>query len=141
MPPPGRSNTDGITHPGMSQMKIFARSFVRWPGIDQDIEDTVKTCIPCQWLNTYSTITSTSSNLGIASSPLGSSTPRLCRTAIRHIFLNLVDAYSKWMEVKVVKTATSTTTNEHLRKIISTHRLSEMLVVDNAYSFTSHILY
>ena len=53
VPPPGRSNTDGITHPGMSRMKILARSFVRWPGIDQDIEDTVKTCILCQRLNTY----------------------------------------------------------------------------------------
>ena len=54
-----------------------------------------------------------------------------------HMFLILVDAHSKWMEVKAVKTATSTTTIEHLRNIFATHGLPEMLVTDNASYFTS----
>ena len=45
-----------------------------------------------------------------------------------HMFLILVDAHSKWMEVKLVKTATSTITIEHLRNIFATHGLPEMLV-------------
>ena len=51
VPPPGRSKLMEQLHdchPGISRMKNLARSFVWWPGIDQDIEDTVKTCIPCQ---------------------------------------------------------------------------------------------
>ena len=54
-----------------------------------------------------------------------------------HMSLILVDAHSKWMEVKAVKTATSTTTIEHLRNIFATHGLPEMLVTDNASYFTS----
>ena len=29
-------------------MKNLARSYVWWPSIDHNIEDTVKTCVPCQ---------------------------------------------------------------------------------------------
>ena len=36
------------------------------------------------------------------------------------MFLILVDAHSKYMEVKLVKTATSTTTIEHFRKFFNT---------------------
>ena len=34
-------------HPGMCRMKALARSFVWWPGIDQDIEDRVRFCKDC----------------------------------------------------------------------------------------------
>ena len=33
--------------PGMCRMKILARSFVRWPVIDQDIKDGVRVCEDC----------------------------------------------------------------------------------------------
>lgn len=139
MPPPGRYKLIEQLHdchPGMSRMKNLARSFVWWPGIDQDIEDTVKACVPfqqaCQlpppaplqpwewparpWAPLH---------LDFAAPLLG------------HMFLILVDAHSKWMEVKLVKTATSTITIEHLRNIFATHGLPEMLVTDNASYFTS----
>ena len=53
------------------------------------------------------------------------------------MFLILVDADSKWMEVKVMKTATSSIAIEHLRNIFVRHGLPEMLVTDNASYFTS----
>ena len=54
-----------------------------------------------------------------------------------HIFLVLVDAHSKWMDVRLVKKATSTTTISHLRAIFATHGLPELLVSDNGSVFTS----
>ncbi|XP_065084064.1 uncharacterized protein K02A2.6-like [Ochlerotatus camptorhynchus] len=34
-------------HPGMVRMKSIARSFVYWPGVDNDIENFVRQCTPC----------------------------------------------------------------------------------------------
>ncbi len=34
-------------HPGVSRMKNLARSFVWWPGIDNDLEERVKLCESC----------------------------------------------------------------------------------------------
>ena len=35
-------------HPGVVKMKSLARSYVWWPGIDDQIEKMVRACIPCQ---------------------------------------------------------------------------------------------
>ena len=35
-------------HPGATRMKQLARTLVWWPSIDQDIENTVKSCAECQ---------------------------------------------------------------------------------------------
>ena len=107
-----------------------------WPGIDQNIEETVKTCAPCQWawdlpptapLQPWEWPARPWAHL-----PLDYAGPLLGQ-----MFLILVDAHSKWMEVKVVKTATSSITIKHLRNIFATHGLPEMLVTDNASYFTS----
>ena len=120
-------------HPGMSHMKNLARSFVWWPGIDQDIEYTVKACVSCQRARHLPSPASLQ--------PLEwPARPWACLLdyagpLLGHMFLILVDAHSKWMGVKLVKTATSTITIEHLTNIFSTHGLPEMLVTDNASYF------
>ena len=53
------------------------------------------------------------------------------------MFLVLIDAYSKWLDVKVVNSATSSATIEHLRSIFSVHGLPETIVTDNGTVFTS----
>ena len=53
------------------------------------------------------------------------------------MFLVLIDAHSKWMEVEPVESATTKTTVEKLRKIFSTHGIPEKLVSDNGSVFTS----
>lgn len=35
-------------HPGMTRMKMLARSYVWWPSLDKDIEYTVRNCHICQ---------------------------------------------------------------------------------------------
>ena len=52
-------------------------------------------------------------------------------------FLLAVDAHSKWIEVAIVPSATSTTTIEKSRAIFATHGLPETIVSDNETVFTS----
>ena len=53
------------------------------------------------------------------------------------MFFIVVDAHSKWMEVKPTNTATTAATIHHLRSIFATHGLPEMIVTDNTSIFTS----
>ncbi|XP_056097641.1 uncharacterized protein K02A2.6-like [Rhinichthys klamathensis goyatoka] len=53
------------------------------------------------------------------------------------MFLILVDAYSKWLEVYPLHKSTSTVTIQCLRQSFSQHGIPEMVVSDNGSSFTS----
>ena len=54
-----------------------------------------------------------------------------------HMFLILIDAHSKWMEVHMTKSSTLLMTIEKMRSTFATLGLPEQLVADNGPSFTS----
>ncbi len=117
-------------------MKAKARSYVWWPQIDEEIEQMVKTCSGCQLIRHAET--------PVPYSTLESPNITWRRVHIDYagpfrgkMFLLLVDAYSKWLEVAIVTNATSTTAIEKLRAIFATHGLPETLVSDNGSVFTS----
>ena len=114
-------------HPGMARMKSLAQSIVWWPGIDTDITSMIQGCRQCQEkqksppkspLQPWSWPEQPWSRLHVDHAG-----PFLGKT-----FLLVVDARSKWLEVMVVYTFDT---------IFSTHGLPEILVSDNATSFTS----
>jgi len=53
------------------------------------------------------------------------------------MFLIVVNAHSKWMEIEVVNTVTSQATVEHLRPIFARFGLPKVIVTDNGTCFTS----
>jgi len=53
------------------------------------------------------------------------------------MFLVVVDAHSKWIEVSIVNSATSAVTIQKLRSMFVTHGLPRMVVSDNGSVFTS----
>ena len=53
------------------------------------------------------------------------------------MYLVVVDAYTKWLEVKIMSSTTSTKTIEALREIFATHGLPAQLVSDNGPQFSS----
>lgn len=139
MPTAGRSRIlDDLheTHQGASRMKARARMVVWWPQLDKTIEQIVSNCLTCQ-----------------ASRPLPPPAPlhpwsipqkpwsRLhmdyAGPLYDHMFLVIVDAFSKWLEVIPVKTATSSVTIDKLRGICAVHGLPDTIVTDNAAVFTS----
>ena len=54
---------------------------------------------------------------------------------MNHMFLVLVDAHSKWLDVQVMQSITTAKTIDKL--IFSTHGLPQKIVTDNGPSFTS----
>ena len=53
------------------------------------------------------------------------------------MFLVVVDAHSKWIEVSIVNSATSVSTIQKLRSIFATHGLPKVVVSDNGSVFSS----
>ena len=139
VPPQGRDKVKQELHeghPGATRMKAFARSFVWWPQIDQDLEELVKRCDDCQRFRNQPPVVPLQPWewpekpwIRVHADYAG---PFLGRQ-----FLILVDAHSKWMEVKVVNNATSAVTIDQMRSIFATHGIPEMLVTDNGTVFTS----
>ena len=117
-------------------MKSLARSYVWWPGMDAAIKEEVKGCTLCQ-----------DQQKAPAKAPLRPwEWPERAWSWVHtdyagpfcgHMFLIMVNAYSKWMEVHVMKTATSHSTIEKMRTAFATHGFPEMLVTDNGSVFTS----
>lgn len=55
-----------------------------------------------------------------------------------NIFLVLIDAYSKWLEIRITKNVTALATIGELRDIFTTHGLPSMLVSDNGSQLISY---
>ena len=139
IPPPGREkllNELHQGHPGISRMKSLARSFIWWPNIDKDLEAHVKDCTPCQQTR----------NLPATAPIQPWEFPKRPWSRIHidyagpfqgHMFLVVVDAYSKWLDVRLVKNATSAATISVLRSLFATHGIPELIISDNGSAFTS----
>ena len=125
------------SHPGITRIKALARSYVWWPNMDDCLEQKVRTCELCQ-LNRPPDHPVTVHPWEFPKKPWVRLHIDYAGPVMGKMFLVLIDAHSKWLEVKVVSSATSSVTMQHLRSIFSTHGLPEILVSDNGSCFTSH---
>jgi hypothetical protein len=126
------------SHIGIVRMKSVARNSVWWPGIDETIEETAKSCEACakvkdspptapvhQWLwpsKPWSRI-----HLDFAGPFLGK------------MFLIIIDARTKWPEVAVMNVGSTTASAviQSLKKTFSRHGLPDQIVSDNGPQFVS----
>ena len=123
-------------HPGVSRMKALSRSLVWWPGLDSDIEKIVKACAPCQQsqpspavapLHPWQWPTRPWSRLHIDyAGPMDGK-----------MFLVVIDAHSKWIEVFPTSHATALTTVQHLRQLFAQFGIPDSIVSDNGTQFTA----
>ena len=123
-------------HLGMVKMKQLARKYLWWPGLDKEIEETVKLCHSCQ----------EASKAPPAPNPASWSWPggpwkRLhldfAGPYLSKIYLVMVDAYSKFVEVVPMAQATTTNAIAALRRVFSYFGLPKHIVTDNGSQFTS----
>ena len=139
VPPPGQEcvlvELHG-GHPGTSRMKSLARSLVWWPGLDKDIEQVVQSCHECQQerpspppapLHPWSWPTRPWTQLHIDfAGPMEGK-----------MFLVVIDAHSKWIEVIPMTTATAELTIQHLRQLFARFGIPESIVSDNGPQFAA----
>ena len=123
-------------HPGIVRMKSLARAYLWWPGMDRDIEFCVKDCADCQSSRKMPPV--------VPLHPWARPDRPWSRVHIDYagpfegkMFLLLIDAHSKWLEVHAMNSATSAVTIELMRKTFSSLGLPETIVSDNAAIFTS----
>ncbi|RXN22450.1 Transposon Ty3-I Gag-Pol poly [Labeo rohita] len=123
-------------HPGIVHMKGLARSYVWWPGMDGEIEETVKACRTCQMSRHAPTKAKVH--------PWEWTTKRWSRLHIDFagpfqgkVFLIVVDAHSKWLEVSLMSSMSSSAVINTLRLLFATHGLPDVIVSDNGTAFTS----
>ena len=123
-------------HLGLVKMKSLSRGYVWWPGLDQDLEALTKSCVGC-----------------IQSKRLPPEAPihpweypkrPWSRVHVDfagpfqgHMFLVMVDAYSKWPVVKVMGKTTTTQTIEVFRSVFADYGICEIVVSDNGPQFVS----
>lgn len=139
IPPQGRETILQelhLCHPGIVRMKALARSYIWWPGIDDEVEATVRNCGTCQ---EHSKLP--------PSAPLhpwewpGKAWYRLhidfAGPMEGKMILVIVDAHSKYIDAHIMSSATSAATIVRLRQTFATHGLPSSIVSDNGTAFTS----
>ena len=124
-------------HPGIVSMKQRLRSKVWWPGIDREAERFCKTCHGCQL------VSSPSNPEPIKSTPLPSgpwqdlAIDLLGPLPSGDSVLVVVDYFSRYYEVEIMRSTTSEKIIECLEKIFTTHGLPLSLRSDNGPQFSS----
>ena len=122
-------------HPGIVGMKAKARAQVWWPGIDSQVEETVKSCLPCQ--------ESRQKAVPVPERPWHYPDAPWERVHMDHaeyegkLILVLVDAHSKWIDAHVTSSTGAQATIECLRRSFADHGVPRVLVSDNAKGFCS----
>ncbi|KAK3089020.1 hypothetical protein FSP39_000173 [Pinctada imbricata] len=123
-------------HPGISRMKSLARSYVWWPNMDKELEGCVLNCDHCQQVRDKPP-EAPMHPWEWPSRPWSRLHVDFAGPFMNKMFMIVVDAHSKWMEVCVMKTITSENTIAKLQQIFSTHGIPDTIVSDNGPSFTS----
>ncbi|EGT46879.1 hypothetical protein CAEBREN_12555 [Caenorhabditis brenneri] len=124
-------------HPGIVRMKQLARSYVYWPGLDNDIEKLVKGCDSCARAS-KDPIKNTLFSWPMAKSPWERVHADFAGGPIEgKYYLLIIDVYSKWPEIHAMSSITSTATLKIMRRIFAQFGNPAVLVTDNGSQFTS----
>ena len=139
VPPPGRQTVlqelhEG--HPGIVRMKSLSRMYVWWPGINADIEKSVRLCHGCQEAQSVPPV-----------APLNPWKWPTRPWARIHLdfagpfegknILIAIDAHSKWVEAVCTPSTSSSAIIEELRTLFAKFGLPESVVTDNGTGFIS----
>lgn len=115
---------------------MIAKSFVKWPNVDRDLDSIVNSCTICYNFKSTPQLRklkpwSDSPNI---SHKLHIDIDYLSKINNYHFFI-LIDAKSKWIQCFLVKNITTEITNNNLIEIFTPFCLCVKIVSDNATQF------
>lgn len=122
-------------HPGINQMKRLARNHFWWPLMDAAIESCVRSCDRCQ-ASRASQPEAPPQPWVFPKRPWSRVHVDFAELEGRQLLI-VVCAYSKWCDVFVCNSASSTNAIEKLRESFSSKGLPTVLVTDRGPAFTS----
>ena len=139
VPPPGRKQLllelhQG--HPGISRMKSLARMYLWWPGMDSEIEKLVKKCSKCQE-NQRDVPSVPLKPWSLPSRPWNRLHIDYVGPFMNSMFLLIIDAHSKWVEIFKTSSTTSAATIQLLRSTFFRFGIPQTIVSDDGSCFTS----
>ena len=117
-------------------MKALARMYVWWPGINSDVEKTVRLCRECQEVQS-SPPPAPLNPWKWPSRPWARLHLDFAGPFQGKIILVLIDAHSKWIEAVCTSSTSSSVVIEELRTTFAKFGLPETIVTDNGTGFTS----
>ena len=124
------------SHPGSSRMKSLARQYIWWPGLNQAIENMVKSCKICQGTRNKPP-SATLHPWDWPQKPWQRVHADYAGPFLGRMFLILVEANTKWVDIHVVNSTSAEVTIEKMRATFATLGLPQILVTDNGPQFTS----
>ena len=124
-------------HQGIVKCKQRLREKVWWPGVDKDMEKHVKLCEACQIVNVQSTPEPLKPTV-LPDKPWQKVSVDICGPFPGgEYILVAIDYYSRWFELGILYSITSSKVIGLLENWFTSHGLPEVLVSDNGVQFTS----
>ena len=121
---------------GVAKMKAIARSYIWWPSIDKEIESAIKSCPGCQLTQTERS-TVPVHPWEWPSFPWQQIHIDFAGPILNSMFLVVVDAHSRWLEVESMSSTTSEKTIETLQMLFARYGVPAQLVSDNGTQLKS----
>ena len=123
-------------HVGMAKMKSLARSYVWWPDLDKHLEQTARECQSCQLIQKDPSLAPLHPWM-YPEQPWERLHIDFAGPFMGHMFMIVVDAHSKWPEVVIMDSTTTTKTIDVLRGLFSRYGLPSQIVSDNGPQLVS----
>ncbi|EFO94687.1 hypothetical protein CRE_08564 [Caenorhabditis remanei] len=123
-------------HPGIVRMKKLARGFVYWCGMDSDIQKMVQSCDQCAAV-AKDPVKTTLCSWPMPTAPWQRVHADYVGPIHGKYYLVMVDAFSKWPEIRTTTSITTSATLKLLQHVFSQFGIPDTLVTDNGSQFTS----
>jgi len=127
-------------HMGMTKMKAYLRTYAFWPGMSKDIEEFCHKCVACTMHQNVGDRAPMETVAEKESEPwtriaIDMTGPSYVLDG--KILLTVIDLYSRFPEVMVLKNGNSREIIEHLQTLFARYGMPRYLISDNGANFCS----